>query len=92
MSWSLFRPLPPRSPPASGALAAVRKYSRYPNEVVRVAAIWALSEWGDTESIPAMKESAESCPISIALTGIDPLLLIQIDPPTHRMGAYFLSK
>jgi len=38
----------------------IRKHLRDRNEVVRIAAIVTLSQWGDEESRPAIKEAAKS--------------------------------
>ncbi len=38
----------------------IRKYLRDGNEVVRIAAIVTLSQWGDEESRPAIEEAAKS--------------------------------
>jgi HEAT repeat protein len=41
-------------------IPAMRKYLNNPNEVIRIAAIVALSDWNDAESRPAFKEAANS--------------------------------
>jgi len=41
-------------------IPTIRTYLRDGNEVVRIAAIVTLSEWGDEESRPAIEEAAKS--------------------------------
>jgi len=41
-------------------IPTIRKYLRDENEVVRIAAIVTLSQWGDEESRPAIEEAAKS--------------------------------
>ncbi|MGH7144744.1 MAG: HEAT repeat domain-containing protein [Planctomycetota bacterium] len=41
-------------------IPTIRKYAHDPNEVIRIAAIVALSEWNDEESRPAFEEAAQS--------------------------------
>jgi hypothetical protein len=41
-------------------LPTIRTYARDPNSTIRIAALVVLSNWNDTESIPAMQEAAES--------------------------------
>jgi hypothetical protein len=41
-------------------LSTIRQYARDPNEVIRIAAIVALSDWRDEASRPAFEEAAKS--------------------------------
>lgn len=47
----------------------VRKHVRSSNEVVRIAAIVALSQWGDEESRPAFEEAAKSSSVRLQRAG-----------------------
>jgi len=50
-------------------IPTVRKYLHDPNEVVRIAAIVALSQWGDEESRPAFEEAANSKSVRLQRAG-----------------------
>lgn len=50
-------------------IPAIRKYVRDPNDVVRIAAIVALSQWGDEESRPAFEEAAQSKTVRLQRAG-----------------------
>jgi HEAT repeat protein len=50
-------------------LPTVRKYVRDPNDVTRIAAIVALSDWGDEESRPAFEEAAKSNVVRLQRAG-----------------------
>ena len=41
-------------------IPCIRKYVRDPNDATRIAAIVALSQWGDEESRPAFVKASES--------------------------------
>ncbi|MCY3019445.1 MAG: HEAT repeat domain-containing protein [Planctomycetota bacterium] len=50
-------------------IPTIRKYARDPNDVVRIAAIVALSQWGDEESRPAFEEAAQSKTVRLQRAG-----------------------
>jgi HEAT repeat protein len=50
-------------------IPAVRKYVRHPDNVIRIAAIVALSQWGDEESRPAFEEAAQSKTVRLQRAG-----------------------
>ena len=50
-------------------IPAIRKHVRDPDEVVRIAAIVALSQWGDEESRPAFEEAAKSDVVRLQRAG-----------------------
>jgi transposase InsO family protein len=50
-------------------IPAVRKYVRDPNDVTRIAAIVALSDWGDEESRPAFEEASKSSTVRLQRAG-----------------------
>ena len=41
-------------------IPTIRLYSRSTNDIIRIAALVALSQWGDEESRPAIEEAATS--------------------------------
>jgi len=46
-------------------IPTIRPYARSTNDVIRIAAIVALSQWGDEESRPAMEEAAKSAVVRV---------------------------
>jgi len=50
-------------------IPSIRRYTRDGNETVRIAAIVALSQWGDEESRPAFEEAAKSKVVRLQRAG-----------------------
>jgi len=50
-------------------IPTIRPYARSTNDIIRIAAIVALSEWGDEESRPAMEEAANSTVVRVQRCG-----------------------
>jgi len=50
-------------------LPALRKFARDPNEAVRIAALVALSDWGDEASRPAFEAAATSSVVRLQRAG-----------------------
>jgi hypothetical protein len=50
-------------------IPAIRNYARSANDVIRIAAIVALSQWGDEESRPACEEAAKSTVVRLQHCG-----------------------
>jgi HEAT repeat protein len=66
-------------------IPTIRKYLYDPDEVIRIAAIVALSQWGDEESRPAFSAAAKSDSIRLQRAGQAALTrLPQPIPPTSN--------
>jgi len=50
-------------------IPAIRQYVRDPNEVIRIAAMVALSQWGDEESRTAFQEAAQASSVRLQRAG-----------------------
>jgi HEAT repeat protein len=50
-------------------IPAIRGYARSTNDIIRIAAIVALSEWGDETSRPAFEDAAQSSTVRLRRCG-----------------------
>lgn len=63
-------------------IPVIRKYARDSNEVVRITALVALSQWLDEESRPAFEEAARSPAVRLQRAGNAALKRLAGSPPT----------